>query len=83
MDVISCEAVTKTFRKTQALQGLSFSIKEHTITGVIGLNGAGKTTLLKLLVGLTRPTSVRLTFSQKELMITYLFRRIRYLLMIK
>ncbi len=57
MNVIECTNVTKSYRGKKALDQLSFSIAENTITGLIGRNGAGKTTLLRILVGYTRETS--------------------------
>src|SRR5699024_8429039 len=43
------------------LQNMSFDIKEHTITGLIGRNGAGKTTLLKMIAGFWRKTKGEMT----------------------
>ncbi|PPA70657.1 ABC transporter ATP-binding protein [Jeotgalibacillus proteolyticus] len=57
MNVIECRELKKNFGKKQAVNGLSFSIQENTITGVIGRNGAGKSTLLKLLAGYLKKTS--------------------------
>lgn len=45
----------KSYGKTMALRGLTFSVKEGEIYGLLGPNGAGKTTTLKILVGLLRP----------------------------
>ena len=39
----------------QALDSLSFTIKEGIVTGLIGADGAGKTTLMRLIVGLLIP----------------------------
>ena len=44
-----------------ALRDVSFSVDEGTVLGVIGHNGAGKSTLLRLLCGLGRPTTGRIT----------------------
>ena len=37
--------------KTPILSGLSVSIKENEIMGLLGLNGSGKTTLINVLLG--------------------------------
>ena len=57
MNVIDCQKVSKGFRRTNALEDITFALKEQKITGLIGRNGAGKTTLLKILAGLTKHKS--------------------------
>ncbi|GFR37289.1 hypothetical protein PRECH8_05850 [Insulibacter thermoxylanivorax] len=57
MNVIECHQLSKYYYRKRALHNLSFTIKEHTITGLIGRNGAGKTTLLRILAGYYRPSS--------------------------
>jgi ABC transport system ATP-binding/permease protein len=37
--------------ETRILSGLSVSIKENEIMGLLGLNGSGKTTFINLLLG--------------------------------
>ena len=51
MNVVECKDLTKKQGQLNALNDLSITIKENTITGLIGRNGAGKTTLLKILAG--------------------------------
>jgi ABC-2 type transport system ATP-binding protein len=55
--LIEVEHLTKRFRKTVAVDDLSFKVREGSITGFLGPNGAGKTTTLRVVLGLVRPTS--------------------------
>lgn len=61
MNVIECHNLSKTYGSIKALNNLSFSIKENTITGLIGRNGAGKTTLLKTIAGYFRKSAGEVT----------------------
>lgn len=45
------------FRDVQAVNGVSFSLREGELVGYLGPNGAGKSTTLKILTGLLVPTS--------------------------
>ncbi len=47
--------VYKTYGKTPALNGLTFTVGPGEIFGLLGPNGSGKTTTMKLLTGLLRP----------------------------
>jgi len=59
--MLSAQSLTKSFGGNRAVDDVSFTIEEGTITGLIGPNGAGKTTLFNCLAGLFPPTSGRLT----------------------
>jgi len=48
---------SRQYRDVQAVQKISFSVKEGELVGFLGPNGAGKTTTLKMLSGLLHPTS--------------------------
>lgn len=54
MSVIECKEMIKTYKRSKALNGISFTIEENKIVGLIGRNGAGKTTLMKILAGFIR-----------------------------
>jgi ABC-2 type transport system ATP-binding protein len=59
--VIEVTDLRKRYRKTTAVDGLTFKIREGRITGFLGPNGAGKTTTLRVLLGLVLPTSGKAT----------------------
>jgi ABC-2 type transport system ATP-binding protein len=48
--------LTKRYRRTVAVDSVSFSCAPGTITGFLGPNGAGKSTTLRMLTGLTPPS---------------------------
>ncbi|MGA1862053.1 ABC transporter ATP-binding protein [Deferribacter thermophilus] len=51
---IRVDNLKKCFGSVEALKGLSFTIKEGTITALLGPNGAGKTTTINILTGLLK-----------------------------
>ncbi|HEY8669967.1 MAG TPA: ABC transporter ATP-binding protein [Terriglobales bacterium] len=55
--VAKLENVSKNFGPVQALANFNFSVRPGQLTALLGPNGAGKTTAIKLLLGLVRPTS--------------------------
>ncbi|MCA1736015.1 MAG: ABC transporter ATP-binding protein [Actinobacteria bacterium] len=55
MDAIVVEGLRKRYRKTVALDGLSFAAPTGKVTGFLGPNGAGKTTTFRSILGLTKP----------------------------
>ena len=52
---IAVENVKKTFRRLEALHGVSLEFEAGRMHGIIGPEGSGKTTLLRILLGLLSP----------------------------
>ena len=50
--MISIENVKKSFQDLEVLKGISLTIEDHEIYGIIGQSGAGKSTLLRCINGL-------------------------------
>ncbi len=57
MDMIRTENLTKRFGAVTAVDGLSFSVEEGELFGLVGPDGAGKTTVMRLLASIMDPTS--------------------------
>ncbi len=56
-EVLSVREVVKTFGAVRAVDGVSFSVQQGTITGLLGRNGAGKTTTIRMVTGIFMPDS--------------------------
>lgn len=59
--MIQIQNLTKNFSSFRALDGLSLRVEPGEIFGFLGPNGAGKTTTVKILSGIMRPTSGRVS----------------------
>ncbi len=59
--VVSCDGLRKTFGSTRALDGLDLEITSGEVHGFLGPNGSGKTVTMRVLLGLLRPDSGRVT----------------------
>src|SRR6516225_2084327 len=53
---IEVERLVKQYKKTRAVDDISFRIARGSITGLLGGNGAGKTTTIAMIMGLVLPT---------------------------
>lgn len=56
-DVLTVRDLSKNYGATQALAGVSLTVRAGEVLGLIGTNGAGKSTLIKVLSGATAPSS--------------------------
>src|SRR3712207_901119 len=57
MSTIEINGLSKRYGDVAAVDGLTFTVPEGTVTGFLGPNGAGKTTTLRLLLGLATPSA--------------------------
>lgn len=53
--ILSVRAVTKSYGKFKALDGLTMNVPKGSVYGFVGKNGAGKTTLIRIICGLQEP----------------------------
>ena len=64
---LEVDGITKSFGGLKAISDVSFKMRRDEIIGLIGPNGAGKTTLLRLITGLLKPDTGKITFKGKKL----------------
>lgn len=54
-DILAVREIRKTFGDVRAVDGISFTVRRGTITGLLGRNGAGKTTTIRMITGIFMP----------------------------
>ena len=59
--VVTTDGLTRTYNGVNAVDNVSMRVPTGGIYGFLGPNGAGKSTTMKLLLGLTSPTSGRMS----------------------
>ena len=64
--MISVESLTKQYGQFTAVDHVSFTAATGRVTGFLGPNGAGKSTTMRVMVGLTRASSGRVTISGRD-----------------
>ena len=65
-EIIRAENVTKRFGALTAVDGVSYSLREHEVAGIIGSNGAGKTTFFNLLTGYYPPDEGTIRYKGRD-----------------
>lgn len=65
--MIKFEHVGFAFKDGEVLHDVDFEIHDGEFVGIIGANGAGKTTLIRLLLGLLKPTTGKITSEEKSI----------------
>ena len=65
--LLEAEGLVVRFGGLTAVDGVSLTVRDGQIVGLIGTNGAGKTTTLRTISGLLRPTSGSIRFQGKRI----------------
>ena len=61
VSAVELNGVSKYYRTVEALHPLTLSVHSGEVLGLFGHNGAGKSTLMKLILGVLKPTSGRVS----------------------
>ena len=65
--MLQVEELETAYGPIRALDGISFEVKQGSITAVLGANGAGKTSLLRTLSGLVRARAGRIRLDGRNI----------------
>ena len=66
---LRAEGVVKSFGAVYALRGADLEVRRGEVMGLVGDNGAGKSTLMKIVSGVERPDSGRLSLDGREIQV--------------
>ncbi len=64
--MIVVEHISKRYGRQVAVDDLSFTVRPGVVTGFLGPNGAGKSTTMRMIIGLDRPDSGRITIDGRR-----------------
>ena len=67
--ILEMRGIAKRFGATQALEGVSLTLRAGEIHALLGENGAGKSTLIKIMTGVHRPDSGEIYLSGQSISI--------------
>jgi ABC-2 type transport system ATP-binding protein len=57
MSILTVDNIHKNYGSIQALKGVSFSVPNGSVFGILGPNGSGKTTLLGIILNVLKPSA--------------------------
>ena len=66
-NLVEVKGLKKKYGFKEAVKGISFSIKENEILGLLGPNGSGKTTTIGMMLGLLKPSNGEILIDGKEI----------------
>lgn len=67
MNILEVNHVKKYYKKSKAVDDVTFQVKHGEIFGLIGENGAGKSTMLSMIATLIKPDSGEILFNGKDI----------------
>ena len=65
--MLTVEELTTDYGPVRAVDGVSLSVSEGSVTAVLGANGAGKTSLLRTITGLVRASGGKVTLDGQRI----------------
>ena len=75
--LLQVEGLTKSYAGRLVVQGVSFTVEQGKIIGLLGKNGAGKTTTFRMTIGMVRPEQGSISFMGKNITNYPMYKRAR------
>ncbi len=75
MDVLKLENLDAGYGESQVLWGINLSVKEGSVTLLLGSNGAGKTTTLRVATGIIKPWKGHIYFLDRDISMDPTYKR--------
>jgi lipopolysaccharide export system ATP-binding protein len=75
--LIRAEGLYKSYKKHQAVNGLSLEVRQGEVVGLLGPNGAGKTTTFNIITGLLKPDAGTVRLDDADITGLPMYRRAR------
>ena len=67
MSLLDVQGLSKRFGRRQVVSGVALQVEPGEVVGLLGANGAGKTTTFRMMVGLLRPDTGRITLAGQDI----------------
>ncbi len=77
MHILSAKNIAKTFKKREAVKGISLELKQGEVVGLLGPNGAGKSTTFKIITGDIRADKGNIFFDETDMTDFPMYKRAR------
>lgn len=77
MRLLEAKNLKKSFSRRTVVNGVSITIDQRSIVGLLGRNGAGKTTSFRMIMGMITPESGRVVFQGQDVTKHQMFKRAR------
>ena len=77
MNLLETDSLVKTYGDRRVVDGVSLTLRQRQIVGILGRNGAGKTTTFRMILGMVRPDEGRVIFDGADITRLPMFKRAR------
>ena len=77
MNLLETDSLAKTYGDRRVVDGISLTLQQRQIVGLLGRNGAGKTTTFRMILGMVHPDEGRVVFDGSDITRLPMYKRAR------